>query len=131
MKLRLVLVPLILATTTAFADTAVERADAQSQAAALLRGSQSLAVVTRESPARSVALNPMSGDTHASAAALLKGVRFSQAGASSATALSVGPETAMDAHTHAAALLSGLRAWNDTQFRAERAQSAVSTRSAN
>ena len=131
MKSRFIFVPLILAATSAFADSTVERADAQSKAAALLRGSHSPAVVTGESPVRSVALASVSGDAHETAAALLRGVRLGHAGASSAAALSLRPEIPMDAHTHAAALLSGLRASNDTQFRAERAQSAVSTRSAN
>ena len=127
MKLRLVLVPLILATTSAFADTAVERADAQSQAASLLRGSHLPALVTVESPARSVALDSVSGNAHETAAALLRGVRFSQAHTSSQAALSLRSEISMDAHTHAATLLSGLRASSDTQLQAERTRSAAST----
>jgi outer membrane PBP1 activator LpoA protein len=66
------------------------------------------------------------GDAHSQAAALLSGVRFSQARDSSAPR-PLSREIAMDAHEQAAALLGGLRVSSDPQLRAARTQSVVST----
>lgn len=108
MKSPLFLVPLIFAATSAFAGSTVGRPDAHSQAAALLSGTHAPAVVTVQSPARSVASEPAFADAHAKAAAFLSGALWSRT-TSSATVSSASPRISVDGHTQAAALLSGQR----------------------
>jgi hypothetical protein len=112
MKLRLILLPTIFATTAALADsqTAVvpTPADAHAQAAALLSRPQTPVTVK---PERSSSLSNTTIDAHASAAALLSGHRIARelAMSSAMREPSHGQRTA-DAHSQAAALLSGARA---------------------
>ena len=100
MKLRLLLIPAIFATTAALADS-------QTQAAGLL--SRPLTPVTMKLE-RPSSVSETALDAHASAAALLSGHRIArQATVSSAVReLSYGQMPA-DAHSQAAALLSGTR----------------------
>jgi hypothetical protein len=125
MKSRLVLVPFILAATSALADTAT--ADAHSQAAALLSRPQSSTVVTGQSSARYLIVQPASGDAHARAAALLSGVRPSQEAVSSTAVWTPSPQVSVDAHAQAAALLSGQRFSSDRQLVTQQPRSAAST----
>jgi hypothetical protein len=109
--MRLFLIPAILATTAALADsqTAVSPtpADAHTQAAALL--SRPYTPVTGKLQ-RSSSVSETAMDAHASAAALLSGHRIAhQATVSSAVPETSYGETPADAHSQAAALLSGTR----------------------
>jgi hypothetical protein len=108
MKSRSILVPLILAAASAIGATSVAHADAQSQAAALLGGSHASAVTTAEASVRSVHRDRAVADPHASAAALLSGVRLSQADTPSTARWSLRADVPTDAHERAAALLSGV-----------------------
>ena len=100
MKLPLLLIPVIFATTAAFAD-------GQTQAAALL--SRPLTPVTMKLE-RSSSVSDTASDAHASAAALLSGLRIArQAAMSSAVRDPSYGQMPADAHSQAAALLSGAR----------------------
>jgi hypothetical protein len=81
MKRHLLLVPVILATTAAIADTQAiapsSRADAQAQAAALLGGRRTGNQVKALSSVVEASDAPASADAHAQAAALLSGYRAS------------------------------------------------------
>jgi hypothetical protein len=110
MKLHLLLIPAIFVTTAALADsrTAVSPrpADAQTQAAALL--SQQLTPVTMKVE-RSSAVSETAIDAQASAAALLSGHRIArQATLSPAVRQPSYRQMPADAHSQAAALLSGV-----------------------
>jgi hypothetical protein len=111
MKLHLILIPAIFATTAALADSQIavspKPADAHAQAAALLSRPHTL--VTRK-PERLSSVSETAIDAHASAAALLSGHRIArQATVSSAVRESSYGETPFDAQSQAAALLSGTR----------------------
>ena len=135
MKRHLLLMPVILATTAALADTQAitpsSRGDAQAQAAALLsgvrHGSQvgTNAQVVEPSSARPAA------DAHAQAAALLSGVRYgSQARTIDRAVEPSRSRPSADAQAQAAALLSGYRASTQSQVQAERAQGGARTQHA-
>jgi hypothetical protein len=111
MKLRLFLIPAILASTPAFADSqsasSPKPADAHIQAAALLSRPHTPVTMTRE---RSSLLPETSIDAHASAEALLSGHRMArQSAVSSVVREPSYGQTPADAHSQAAALLSGTR----------------------
>ena len=111
MKLRLLLIPAIFATTAALADsqTAVspKPADAHTQAAALLSRPHTPTTVKLE---RSSLVSETAIDAHVSAAALLSGHRIARrATVSSAVREPSYGLTPADAHSQAAALLSGAR----------------------
>ena len=102
MKVHLFLIPAILATTAALADS-----DAQTQAAALLSRPHTPVAMTLE---RSSSVSETAIDAHASAAALLSGHRITrQATMSSVVRERSYGQTPADAHSQAAALLSGMR----------------------
>jgi hypothetical protein len=108
MKSLLLLIPALLATTAALADSAATspRPDAHAQAAALLSRPQTPATLKLERP--SSVETPI--DAHASAAALLSGERIAhQPTASSAVREPWYGQMPVDAHSQAAALLSGTR----------------------
>jgi hypothetical protein len=123
MKRHLLLIPLILATSAAIADTQATapaiRADAQAQAAALLSRPHTSGGVKADavhlpspSPASTMA------DAQAQAAALLSGVRpASQVGAFAGV---VEPRPIVDAQAQAAALLTGSRSVTHVPVQAER-----------
>lgn len=111
MKLHLILIPAIFATTAALADsqTAVspKPADAHAQAAALLSRPHTPVTMKLE---RSLSVSETAIDAHASAAALLSGHRIArQVTGSSAVRESSYGQTPADAHSQAAALLGGTR----------------------
>lgn len=134
MKRYLLLLPVILATTAALANTEdstlSRRADAQAQAAALLSGSHASGV--NADRVRSPSSSPASAtsDVQAQAAALLSGRTGNQVKAvSSVVEPSVG-RISMDAQAHARALLSGSQASTDSQGQTERTQGSARTRRA-
>lgn len=111
MKLHLLLIPAIFATTAALADSQAaaspKPADAHTQAAALLSRPHTPVTMNLEHSSSS---SETAIDAHASAAALLSGQRIAR----QATVSSVVRETSYgqmptDAHSQAAALLSGTR----------------------
>lgn len=112
MKRHLLLIPMILATTAAIADSQTTApsapADAQAQAAALL--SRPLTIGTVKADGRSRSTSPVSAplDAQQSAAALLGGARPKNR-VNAASALAESSDTRVDAQVHAAALLSGSR----------------------
>jgi cell division septum initiation protein DivIVA len=114
MKRHLFLIPMILATSAAIADAQTTapsvQADAQAQAAALLRPAHAIGTVKADT--RPLSPSPASApiDAHQSAAALLSGARSkNQVNAVSAVAQSPDAGVSTDAHAQAAALLSGSR----------------------
>lgn len=111
MKMRLLLIPTILATTAALADSQTAAspnpADAHAQAAALLSRPHTPIVMKLQ---RSSPMSETLIDAHASAAALLSGHRIErQAPVSSAVLGRLYGQPPADAHAQAAALLSGTR----------------------
>ena len=114
MKSRLLLIPAILVTTAAFADTSSAFSDAQAQAAALLSRPQTSVTGNVHSE-----WNPSPVESrlegHARAAALLSSSRAE----GPVTSVSVVPVSAgrVDAHEQAAALLSGSRIYPGSQQR--------------
>jgi hypothetical protein len=136
MKRYPLLMPVILATTAALADTQAaapsSRGDAQAQAAALLsRPHTSGGVKADEVRSRSSSHTSTTADAQAQAAALLSGRRTgSQVKAFSSVVEPSGARTTVDAHAHARALLSGSRASTDAQVQTERTQGSASTRRA-
>ena len=111
MKLHLILIPAIFATTAALADSQAaaspKPAAAHTQAAALLSRPNTSVTMKLE---RSSSVSETAIDAHASAAALLSGHRMARQATASSTVreTSYGKMTA-DAHSQAAALLSGAR----------------------
>lgn len=136
MKRYLLLIPVILATTAAIADTQgsapSRRADAQAQAAALLsrpHTSEGASADKVRSP--SPALASAAADAQAQAAALLSGRRTgNQVKALSSVVEPSGARISVDAHAHARALLSGSRPSTDSQVQADRTQGSARTRRA-
>jgi hypothetical protein len=125
MKRYLFLVPMILATSAAIADTQAtapsSRADAQAQAAALLsRPHTSEGVKADEVHLPSPSPVSTTADAQAQAAALLSGVR--PARQVSAFPRFVEARPAVDAQARAAALLTGSRSFTHAQVQAERTQ---------
>jgi hypothetical protein len=111
MKLHLFVIPAILATTAALADsqTAVspQPEEAHTRAAALLSRPHTPVTMKLE---RSSSVSETAIDAHASAAALLSGHRIArQATLSSEIREPSYGQTPADAHSQAAALLSGTR----------------------
>jgi hypothetical protein len=129
MKRYLLLVPAILATTAAIADTRASvpsgQADAQAQAAALLGGPHTSGGVKADE-ARSLSPSPASvtADAQTQATALLSGRRTgNQVTANSSVDIEpTGAAISADAHAQARALLSGSRASTDSQVQAERTE---------
>jgi hypothetical protein len=120
MKSRFLLIPAILATASAFAYEQGGPVDAQAQAAALLSRPHSSTVANAEG--RSVSPSPVSAavDAHASAAALLSGLRPESQVVVSFPVAQPSVRVAADAHAQAAALLSGSRASTVSQLQANR-----------
>jgi hypothetical protein len=114
MKSRLLLIPAILVTTAAFADTSSAFSDAQAQAAALLSRPQTSVTGNVHSEWNP---SPVESrlDGHARAAALLSSSRAE----GPVTSVSVVQASAgrVDAHEQAAALLSGSRIYPGSQQR--------------
>jgi hypothetical protein len=112
MKARVLLIPMILTTSIAIAQTqpsdSSHAGDAQRQAAALLSHSHASGGPT--SGALSASRASVARDAHASAAALLSGDR-ADSDATVTLAVNEQPRRTVygDAHAHAAALLSGVR----------------------
>jgi hypothetical protein len=133
MKRYLFLMPAILATTAAIADSQAtassSRADAQVQAAALLsRPQTSAGVKADEMRASSPSPVLTTADAQARAAALLSGVRSgTQVRSFPRIAQPSDTQPSADAHAQAAALLSGSRASTHSQVQAERAQDDART----
>lgn len=133
MKRHLFLMPVILATTAAIADTQAtapsSRADAQAQAAALLsRPQTSTEVKADEMRASSSSAVSTTADAQAQAAALLSGVRAgSQVMAFPRIAEPSDTRPPADAQAQAAALLIGSRAFMQSQVQAERRQDGART----
>jgi hypothetical protein len=125
MKRYLILMPLILATTAAIADTRgtapLNRADAQAQAAALLhRPHTSGGVKTDEVRSPSPSLVSTTVDAQAQAAMLLSGVRPGrQVKAFPRVVEPTATRPSADAQAQAAALLSGSRAPARSKAQAE------------
>jgi len=99
MKLSILLLPAILTTTAALADS-------QTQAAALLSRPHTPVAVKVE---RSSSVSETAIDAHASAAALLSGQRIAREMTTSAVREPSYAHKAADAHAQAAALLGGTR----------------------
>jgi hypothetical protein len=121
MKSRLLLIPAILVTTAALADTSSAFSDLQAQAAALLSRPNTFVVgsVHTKSSASSV---ESEWDGHARAAALLSSSRAEGPVTSvSVVQASAGP---VDAHEQAAALLSGSRTYPESEQRAQKTRVA-------
>jgi predicted Zn-dependent protease len=118
MKARFLLIPAILATTGAIADTSStfsDRTDAQARAAALLSRPHRPVIANSLSnppPAESI-----KGDAHARAAALLSPQRTE--GATTPVPVAREMVVHVDAHEHAAALLSGSRISREARQRAQ------------
>jgi hypothetical protein len=133
MKRYLFLMPVILATAAAIADTQAtppsSRADAQAQAAALLSRPQTSAAVRADGMrASSSSAVSTTADAQAQAAALLSGVRTgSRVMAFPRLAEPSDTLSAADAQTQAAALLIGSRAATHSQVQAERPQDGART----
>lgn len=110
MKSCLLLVPALLATTIAFADTqpaaSSPPADAQAKAAALLAPRHVLRASNVDGQGRSSSSRAGAPDAQASAAALLSGVRSAEGSVPSEIARPTAAHASKDAHAHAAALLS-------------------------
>jgi hypothetical protein len=117
MKARLLLIPVILATTVTIADTpstSSDRTDAQARAAALLSRPHTPATNSRSNPSP---VESTKGDAHARAAALLRPQRTE--GTTTPVPVARGMVIYVDAHEHAAALLSGPRISRQVQQRAQ------------
>lgn len=132
MKRYLLLMPVILATTAAIADTQAtapsNRADAQAQAAALLSRPHTSAEKTEEVRSPSSSLVSTTADAQAQAAMLLNGVRpESQVRAFPRVVEPTDTRPSADAHAQAAALLSGSRASAHSQVQAQRTQGDART----
>jgi hypothetical protein len=132
MKRHLLLVPMILVTSAAIADSQTSAhsapADAQTQAAALLRPAHAIGTVKADT--RPLSPSPASAplDTHQSAAALLSGARSkNRVNAVSAAAQSTDAEASTDAHAQAAALLSGSRVATSQANRTDGGARAIGT----
>jgi len=131
MKRHLFLMPVILATTAAIADTQAtapsSRADAQAQAAALLsRPQTSTEVKADEMRASSSSAVSTTADAQAQAAALLGGRRTgNQVKALSSVVEASDAPASADAHAQAAALLSGYRASPHSRVETERTQGSA------
>ena len=114
MRARFLLIPAILATTAAIADTPStfsDRTDAQARAAALLsrpHRSATASSLSNPSPVEST-----KGDAHARAAALLSPQRTE--GATTSVPVARAMVVYVDAQRHAAALLSGSRIYREAQ----------------
>lgn len=135
MKRYLLLMPAILATSVAFAETQASapsrRADAQAQAAALLSPPHTFGVNSDSVRSPSPSAASATADAQAQAAALLSGRRTgNQAKAFSSVVEPSGARISVDAHEHSRALLSGSRASTDSQVQTESAQGSASTRRA-
>ena len=118
MKMRFLLIPAILATTGALADTSSafsDPTDAQARAAALL--SRPHRPVTAVSLSNPLPAESIKADAHARAAALLS----PQHAEGATTPVPVAQEMVVhvDAHEQAAALLSGSRIPREAQQRAQ------------
>jgi hypothetical protein len=130
MKRYLLLMPVILATTAAIADTrafaASRRADAQAQAAALLSSTPTSVTLKEDGYRRSASASaPVAMDAQASAAALLS---RPHTGGTSTTYVTVNQpraRTSPDAQAQAAALLSVSRTSTDSQLRGRRTQNGA------
>jgi hypothetical protein len=133
MKRHLFLMPVILATTAAIADTQAtapsSRADAQAQAAALLsRPQTSTEVKADEMRASSSSAVSTTADAQAQAAALLSGARpGSQVMAFPRIAEPSDMQPSADAQAQTAALLIGSRAFMQSQVHAGRRQDGART----
>jgi hypothetical protein len=131
MKRYLLLMPVILATTTALADAQAiapsSRGDAQAQAAALLGGPHTSGGVKADE-VRSRSPSHTTPDAQAQAAALLSGRRAeNQVKALSSAVEPSGARVSADAQAQAAALLRGSRASTHSQVRAERTDGGART----
>jgi hypothetical protein len=132
MKRYLLLMPVILATTAAIADTQSTarstRGDAQAQAAALLsRPHTPVAVQADEVRSPSPSAASTTGDAQAQAAALLSGVRPGRQVGAFPRVVPSATRPSGDAHAQAAALLSGSRASTHSQVQAKRARDGART----
>lgn len=132
MKRYLLLMPVILATTAALADTQAiapsNRGDAQAQAAALLSRPHTSALAKTEGRPSSPSRVSAGMDAHESAAALLSGRRTGdQVKAFSSAVEPSDARISADAHAHARALLSGSRPATASRLRAERTQDGART----
>jgi hypothetical protein len=133
MKRYLFLMPVILATTAAIADTQAtassSRADAQAQAAALLsRPQTSAGVKADEMRASSSSPVSTSADGQAQAVALLSGLRpATQVRSFPRIAEPSNNQPSADAQAQAGALLSGSRAATHSQGQAQRRQDGAGT----
>jgi hypothetical protein len=130
MKRHLLLVPVILATTAAIADTQAiapsSRADAQAQAAALLNRPHAFGLKGDEVRTRSPSHTSTTADAQAQAAALLGGRRTgNQVKALSSVVEASDAPASADAHAQAAALLSGYRASPHSRVETERTQGSA------
>lgn len=134
MKRYLLLLPVILATTAALADTEASttsrRSDAQVQAAALLSGPHASGVNADRVRSPSPSSASATSDAQAQAAALLSGRTGNQAKAASSVVEPSGGRISMDAQAHARALLSGSQTSTDSQVQTERTQGGAHTRRA-
>jgi hypothetical protein len=131
MKRYLLLMPVILATTAAIADTQAaapsSRADAQAQAAALLSRTHTWAgVKTDEVRSPSSSLVSTTADAQAQAAMLLNGVRSGSQVRAFPRVVEPMARPSADAQAQAAALLSGSRASAHSRV-AERTQGDART----
>jgi hypothetical protein len=106
-KSALFLVPMLLATSAAIADSAPV-VDAQAQAAALLSRPHSIGTAST-GPAFPASVKSAETDGHASAAALLSRPRTDVGAGTAVAPRSLGAARSADGHTQAAALLSGSR----------------------
>jgi hypothetical protein len=134
MKRYLLLMPVILATAAALADTHATSSsgpvDAQAHAAALLSGPHlsALANTLAKTAGRSSSPSDASagGDAHEFAAALLRGHRTgNQVRAVSSVVEPTGVRISVDAHAHARALLGGARASTRSQAQMGRTQNGA------
>ena len=120
MKRYLLLMPVILATAAALADTHATSSsgpvDAQAHAAALLRGPHLSALAKTVGRSSSPSDVSAGGNAHECAAALLRGHRTgNQVRAVSSVVEPTGERISVDAHAHARALLGGARASTHSQ----------------
>jgi hypothetical protein len=123
MKSRLLLIPAMLAMTVTLADASSPPADAQAQAAALLAPRHVSGASNVDGQARSSSPRARAPDAQASAAALLSGVRTRETKVSSEIARPITAHTPQDAHSRAAALLSGGSVSTDPRLAAQRQRS--------
>lgn len=123
MKRNLLLIPVILATTAAIADTQAtgpsSRADAQAQAAALL-GHPYPSGGIKADEVGSPSHASVTADAQAQAAALLSGIRPGTHVSAPSRSLEPSDSPPADAQAQAAALLSGSRGSTQSQVRTDR-----------